>query len=67
MWERYCRGVNCIVFVLDASDITKLPQAKLELEALLEKPPLANIPILVLGNKNDLEGSLSVEELIKEL
>ncbi|CAO3588111.1 unnamed protein product [Absidia cylindrospora] len=67
MWERYCRGVNAIVFVVDAADHSKLEAAKTELKALLEKPQLANIPMLVLGNKNDLEDALSVKELIDVL
>ncbi|ORZ21397.1 ADP-ribosylation factor-like protein 8B [Absidia repens] len=67
MWERYCRGVNAIVFVVDAADHSKLEAAKTELKALLEKPQLANIPMLVLGNKNDLEDALTVKELIEVL
>jgi ADP-ribosylation factor-like protein 8 len=34
------------------------------LHALLEKPKLAGIPLLVLGNKSDLENKISVDELI---
>jgi hypothetical protein len=34
---------------------------------LLEWPSLDGIPILILGNKNDLEGALTEEELIEEL
>ena len=30
-------------------------------------PSLAGIPLLLLGNKNDLEGSLTEEELISQL
>jgi len=41
--------------------------AKTELKNLLEKPQLAGIPILVLGNKNDLPGALSVEQIIDRL
>jgi ADP-ribosylation factor-like protein 8 len=67
MWERYCRGVHAIVFVLDAADHDKLDAAKAELKALLEKSMLEGIPLLVLGNKNDLEGALTVEELIERL
>ncbi|SAM03325.1 hypothetical protein [Absidia glauca] len=67
MWERYCRGVNAIVFVVDSADHTKLEAASNELKALLEKPQLANIPMLVLGNKNDLEDALSVKQLIEVL
>ena len=34
---------------------------------LLEWPSLDGIPLLVLGNKNDLDGALTEEELIEEL
>jgi ADP-ribosylation factor-like protein 8 len=67
MWERYCRGVQAIVFVVDASDPDSLPQAKSELHGLLTKPSLAGVPLLVLGNKNDLAGALSAEDLKTKL
>ncbi len=67
MWERYCRGVNAIIFVVDAADQGKMEMARNELRSLLEKPQLAGIPILVLGNKNDLADALSAEELIDRL
>jgi len=67
MWERYCRGVNAIVFIVDSADTEALPVAKEELHALLEKPVLEGIPLLVLGNKSDLEEKLSVDELIEAL
>ncbi|KAI8823143.1 P-loop containing nucleoside triphosphate hydrolase protein [Fimicolochytrium jonesii] len=67
MWERYCRGVNAIVFVMDAADHDKIPAAKAELHQLLEKPLLADIPVLVLGNKNDLPNALGVDEVIEKL
>lgn len=89
MWERYCRGVNCIVYadrgarrdsrrtltracaprsyMVDAADVDKIEASRTELHALLEKPQLNGIPVLVLGNKNDLPDALSVEELIERL
>ncbi|KAJ3267717.1 ADP-ribosylation factor-like protein 8B, partial [Borealophlyctis nickersoniae] len=67
MWERYCGGANVIVFVVDSADHAKIPAAKTELHTLLGKPQLANIPVLVLGNKNDLRNALSVEKLIEQL
>ncbi|KAI9318976.1 ADP-ribosylation factor-like protein 8B [Dichotomocladium elegans] len=67
MWERYCRGVNAIVFVVDAADREKIAPAYTELKNLLDKPQLANIPVLILGNKNDLANALSANELIELL
>ena len=67
MWERYCRGVNAIVFVVDAADHDKFEAAKTELHNLLQKPQLQHIPLLVLGNKNDLPNAYTVEEVIDKL
>lgn len=52
---------------MDAADRDAIPVAKEELHALLEKPVLDGIPLLVLGNKSDLANKLSVDELIDAL
>lgn len=54
-------------FVVDAADHDKIQAAYTELKNLLDKPQLANIPVLVLGNKNDLQNALTAEELIDAL
>ena len=46
-WPRYCKGVDCIVFVVDTSDVDRIPAAKHELHRLLENQDLHNMPILV--------------------
>lgn len=43
MWERYCRGVQAIVFVVDSADLDSLDAAKEELQALLAKPSLVRV------------------------
>jgi GTPase SAR1 family protein len=80
MWERYCRGVNAILYVkleegwvnessyvVDAADAERIPESKEELFELLDRPVLAGIPLLVLGNKNDLPEAITVEKLIDEM
>lgn len=67
MWERYCRGVSVIVYIVDAADHDSVEVAKAELHDLLARPTLAGIPLLVLGNKNDLPHALGVQELIERL
>ncbi|KNC52212.1 ADP-ribosylation factor-like protein 8A [Thecamonas trahens ATCC 50062] len=67
MWERYCRGVSAIVYVVDAADHAVIEQSREELHALLSKVQLSGIPLLVLGNKNDLPEALSSEDLIEAL
>jgi len=67
MWERYCRGVNAIVFMVDAADEEKLDAARNELTQLLDKQQLESIPVLVLGNKKDLPNALNEGELIERM
>ena len=67
MWERYCKEVQAIVFVVDAADTPRIDTARNELHNLVEKPNLIGIPVLVLGNKNDLPGALTAEQLIDKL
>jgi ADP-ribosylation factor-like protein 8 len=73
-----CFGGGCIVcmhrlfmllnrFVIDAADHARLGEAKDELHALLKRPQLVDIPVLVLGNKNDLEGALTEAEMIEAM
>ena len=54
-------------FIVDSADKEALPVAKEELHILLEKPAMDGIPLLVLGNKSDLEGHAPVDELIAAL
>jgi ADP-ribosylation factor-like protein 8 len=67
MWERYCRGVNAIVFIVDLEDTQLHPAAKDELHSLMRQRSLEGIPLLVLGNKSDLPGTMSTDELIHTL
>jgi len=67
MWERYCSGVDAVIFVVDASDQDKFDTARFELHQLLAQPTLVGVPLLVLGNKNDIDGHASNKELINAL
>ncbi|KII86921.1 hypothetical protein PLICRDRAFT_665570 [Plicaturopsis crispa FD-325 SS-3] len=67
MWERYCNGVDAIIFVVDSGDKEKFDAARFELHQLLGEPTLHGVPLLVLGNKNDVDGHASVKELITAL
>ncbi|KAK9455658.1 P-loop containing nucleoside triphosphate hydrolase protein [Dipodascopsis uninucleata] len=64
MWERYCKGVNAILFIVDSADPAALSIARMEFEALISKPSLEGIPVLVLGNKNDLSEAYDVDSII---
>lgn len=63
MWERYCRNVGAIVYVMDASNKDTFAEAAKELHDLMGNKSLDGIPLLVLGNKNDLSGAIRSEEI----
>ncbi|KAL9251780.1 ADP-ribosylation factor-like protein [Drosera capensis] len=67
MWERYCRAVSAIVYVVDAADHDNISISRSELHDLLSKPSLSGIPLLVLGNKIDKLGALSKQALMDQM
>ena len=67
IWKDYFPAVSAILFLVDSVDVNRFPEAKKELEKILETPELVNIPIAILGNKIDMKGSVSVDELKQAL
>ena len=53
--------------MVDAADNANLELAKSELFALLDKPTMAGVPLLVLGNKRDLPAALDEKQLIDKM
>ncbi|KNA18923.1 hypothetical protein SOVF_066280 [Spinacia oleracea] len=67
MWERYCRAVSAIVYVVDAADHDNISISRSELHDLLSKPSLSGIPLLVLGNKTDKAGAILKEDFMEQM
>ncbi|XXG51131.1 hypothetical protein AAC387_Pa02g4972 [Persea americana] len=67
MWERYCRGISAIVYVVDAADKNSVIISRSEMHDLLMKPSLNGIPLLVLGNKIDKSEALDKQALIDQI
>lgn len=63
VWKDYYAKVDAIVYLVDSADRERFPEAKKELDALLSDDGLGHVPFLVLGNKIDINGAASEEEL----
>ena len=62
-WSEYAGTVDGIIFMVDAADKSRIQESKQELESLLKRPELQNVPVVVFGNKIDKKDALKEEEL----
>ncbi|ORY93018.1 ADP-ribosylation factor family-domain-containing protein [Syncephalastrum racemosum] len=66
IWERYYTECHGIVFVVDSTDSRRLEECKDTFESMITNDGVEGVPVLMLANKQDVEGALRVEE-IKEV
>eukprot|EP00635_Sarcinochrysidales_sp_CCMP3193_P010054 CAMPEP_0118891602 /NCGR_PEP_ID=MMETSP1166-20130328/1556_1 /TAXON_ID=1104430 /ORGANISM="Chrysoreinhardia sp, Strain CCMP3193" /LENGTH=190 /DNA_ID=CAMNT_0006830271 /DNA_START=163 /DNA_END=732 /DNA_ORIENTATION=+ len=63
LWKDYFTTVDGVVYMVDALDRQRFPEAKRELDYLLTCDELASVPFLVLGNKIDAPTAASEDDL----
>mmetsp|Transcript_5465 Transcript_5465/g.4920 ORF Transcript_5465/g.4920 Transcript_5465/m.4920 type:complete len:186 (+) Transcript_5465:60-617(+) len=66
-WRNYFDHTDALIYVIDSADRRRIEETCLELQQLLEEEKLANVPLLVLANKQDLLNALAPDEITTEL
>ncbi|XP_030055276.1 ADP-ribosylation factor-like protein 11 [Microcaecilia unicolor] len=66
-WKDYLDDTDALIFVVDSADRARLPTAATELRRLLDHAALAEVPFLVLANKQDAPGAVKAHELGQRL
>ncbi|KAL0343290.1 UNVERIFIED_CONTAM: ADP-ribosylation factor-like protein 2 [Sesamum angustifolium] len=64
-WRNYFEQTDGLVWVVDSSDLRRLNDCKYELDNLLKEERLSGASLLVFANKQDIQGSLSPDEIAK--
>ncbi|KAJ3125938.1 Arf GTPase arl1 [Nowakowskiella sp. JEL0407] len=66
-WRCYYANTDSIIYVVDSSDRDRLGTSKEELAAMLEEEELKDASLLVLANKQDLDGAMTHAEVSQAL
>ncbi|XP_057712437.1 ADP-ribosylation factor-like protein 14 [Corythoichthys intestinalis] len=62
-WRSYHQDTLCVVFVVDSADRSRMPEAKREVENTLKSVQLRGCPFVILANKQDVDGAMTVSEI----
>jgi small GTP-binding protein len=63
LWKHYYQGSDALIYVVDASDLERLTEARDELHAVLVDDLLIAIPVLIFCNKSDLPKSVTADRM----
>ena len=66
-WRCYYANTDAIMYVIDSQDQDRVGIAKEELLAMLEEEELKNSSLLVMANKQDMEGAMTVTQISETL
>lgn len=63
LWKSYTRRTDGLVFVVDAAEVERMEEAKVELHRITRLAENQGVPVLLLANKQDLDGAMSASEV----
>ncbi|XP_061693451.1 ADP-ribosylation factor-like protein 11 [Syngnathoides biaculeatus] len=66
-WRFYLDDCKALVFVVDSSDPSRMPEARKALKKVLKEEKLRGIPLMVLSNKVDQPDTMTVQEISDRL
>ena len=66
-WRNYFEQTDGLIWVVDSADRVRLDLCRQELAQLLQQERLAGASLLILANKQDVDGALSANEIAQVL
>lgn len=67
LWRHYYFNTQAVIFVVDATDAERLPEAQAELTKLMTERELKDASLLIFANKENCEGAQGVAALTESL
>jgi len=63
LWDKYYAESHGIIFVIDSSDSERLNESWIAFDKILDSETLHGVPLLVVCNKQDVEGCLTIPDI----
>ncbi|KYM76753.1 ADP-ribosylation factor-like protein 13B [Atta colombica] len=67
LWPKYYNDIHGLIYVVDASDISRLAENKVVFNELITHEHISTKPILLLANKQDLNGAIDELDVVENL
>lgn len=67
LWRHFFQNTQSLIFVLDSSDLERISEARQELSNVLENPEMEGVPVVVIGNKQDIPRALKAHDIAQKL
>ncbi|KAG2488984.1 hypothetical protein HYH03_012425 [Edaphochlamys debaryana] len=63
IWDKYYSEAHAVVYVVDSAARNRFEESRAALDKVLENRELAGAPLLIMANKQDLEGAVNAQEV----
>ncbi|XP_050401336.1 ADP-ribosylation factor-related protein 1 isoform X2 [Patella vulgata] len=60
LWDKYYAESHAVIYIVDTSDRERIEESKIAFDKMVKNDSLNGVPLLLLGNKQDLQGCISV-------
>lgn len=67
LWPKYYNSIHGLIYVVDASDISRLTENKVVFGELITHEYISGKPLLLLANKQDVNGAIDELDLVEHL
>eukprot|EP00040_Diaphanoeca_grandis_P000590 m.15907 g.15907 ORF g.15907 m.15907 type:complete len:202 (-) comp10786_c0_seq1:32-637(-) len=63
LWGKYYNEVHGVIYVIDSTDKSRLRDSLQAFDTMVDSHDLSGVPLLILANKQDVEGAMDVPEI----